>query len=57
MARNKYKGTCYRCHKEVLPQQGHFERHKGGWRVQHVQCAIDHRVETGKEVSGDAEGV
>ncbi len=43
MARNKYGGTCYRCNKYVAPQAGHFERYKGGWRVQHVECAIKHR--------------
>lgn len=41
--RNKYKGVCYRCGKIVEPGQGHFERHKGGWRVQHVRCAISCR--------------
>jgi hypothetical protein len=38
--RNEYKGTCYRCGCEVEPGKGHFERHKGGWRVQHASCAI-----------------
>lgn len=43
--RNKYPGTCYRCGKRVEAGAGHFERHNGGWRTQHAQCAIDHRKE------------
>ncbi len=38
--RNKFKGVCYRCGKEVEAGEGHFERHKGGWRVQHVSCCL-----------------
>ncbi len=41
--RNKYPGTCYRCHGHVAAGAGHFERHEGGWRTQHAQCAIQHR--------------
>lgn len=41
--RNQYPGVCYRCGKIVEAGQGHFERHKGGWRVQHADCAITHR--------------
>jgi len=38
--RNKYKGICYKCGKEVAVGAGHFERDgKGGWRVQHVEHA------------------
>ena len=36
--RNKYAATCYKCGKLVQPDDGYFERHKGGWRVQHVGC-------------------
>ena len=41
--RNKYAGTCYRCGKVVEPGGGHFERHNGGWRTQHANCAIVYR--------------
>jgi hypothetical protein len=41
--RNKYAGTCYRCGENVQPGEGHFERHKGGWRTQHADCAINAR--------------
>jgi hypothetical protein len=43
--RNKYKGTCYYCNKEVLPNKGHFERYKGGWRVIHAECVLKQRKE------------
>lgn len=43
--RNRYPGTCYRCGERVEKGAGHFERHKGGWRVQHAECAIKHRDE------------
>ena len=36
--RNKYPGKCYRCGEPVGPGDGHFERHAGGWRVQHATC-------------------
>jgi hypothetical protein len=38
--RNKHPGTCYRCNQRVEVGQGHFERHAGGWRTQHADCAI-----------------
>ena len=38
--RNRYAGICYRCGARVEPFAGHFERHKGGWRTQHADCAI-----------------
>lgn len=43
MARNKYPGLCYRCGARVEIGEGHFERHNGGWRLQHAACAIRHR--------------
>lgn len=48
--RNRHPGICYRCGKPVAAGDGHFERHKGGWRVQHADCAIEarkpHRMES-----------
>jgi hypothetical protein len=41
--RNRFAGTCYRCNQRVEPGGGHFERHKGGWRTQHAECAIAYR--------------
>ena len=41
--RNKYPGICYRCGKIVNTNEGHFERYKGSWRVQHAKCAIKFR--------------
>lgn len=44
--RNKFKGVCYRCGKEVLPGEGHFQRSSKGkwkWVVQHAACAIKYR--------------
>lgn len=38
--RNKYGGTCYECGHYVEPGKGHFERHRGGWRVKHVSCTL-----------------
>ena len=43
--RNKYKGICYYCGKEVLPNAGHFERHEGGWRTIHAECVFEQRKE------------
>lgn len=43
MARNAYPGPCYRCGATVQSGDGHFERFRGGWRVQHADCAIKHR--------------
>ncbi len=37
--RNKYKGICYKCGKVVEAGKRHFERYKGGWRVQHANEA------------------
>ena len=33
--RNRYPGYCYKCGKYVEKGQGHAERYKGRWRVQH----------------------
>jgi len=54
--KNKFKGTCYRCGKDVLPGEGHVETldkrrrtadnnyvFTAGWRVQHKDCAIKYR--------------
>lgn len=41
--RNSYPGTCYRCNGHVAAGEGHFERFRGGWRVQHATCAIEMR--------------
>lgn len=41
--RNRYPGTCYRCGERVESGDGHFERFRGGWRVQHASCAISCR--------------
>lgn len=41
--RNRYPGTCYRCSTHVPAGEGHFERFRGGWRVQHATCAIEMR--------------
>lgn len=43
MARNRFSGTCYRCGARVEPNEGHYERHNGGWRTQHAECAIAYR--------------
>lgn len=48
MARNRYPGYCYCCGAYVPTGYGHFERHKGGWRV---KCASGRTVkDTDKEV-------
>lgn len=41
--RNEFGGQCYRCGEYVNPGDGHFERKRGRWRVQHANCAIHHR--------------
>lgn len=41
--RNRYPGICYRCSERVEAGAGHFERHNGGWRTQHAECAIAYR--------------
>jgi hypothetical protein len=41
--RNKFKGNCYICGKEVAEGKGFFERNgKGGWQVRHVHCESQH---------------
>lgn len=42
--RNKYIGDCYVCGRPVEPGTGHFERHRGGWRVKHAVVPGDGRV-------------
>jgi hypothetical protein len=51
MMRNRFPGTCYRCGKPVAAGEGHFERHRGGWRTQHADCAIKARKE--REATND----
>ena len=46
--RNKYKGTCYHCGKTVEVGDGHFERHKGGWRTIHSNCVFEARKQKEK---------
>ena len=41
--RNQFPGTCYRCQEHVAAGEGHFERFRNGWRVQHATCAIEMR--------------
>lgn len=41
--RNQYPGSCYRCNKRVEAGAGHFERFGNSWRLQHADCAIEHR--------------
>ena len=48
--RNKFPGTCYRCGKHVAKGEGNFERHKGSWRLQHAECAIQARKEKQDEL-------
>lgn len=51
MARNRYPGYCYCCGAYVPTGYGHFERHKGGWRVKCVKCTSGRTVkDTDKEV-------
>lgn len=51
MARNRYPEYCYCCGAYVPTGYGHFERHKGGWRVKCVKCASGRTVkDTDKEV-------
>lgn len=38
--RTNHPGFCYRCGDWVEAGDGHFERNKGRWRVQHAHCAI-----------------
>lgn len=44
MARNRYPGYCYCCGAYVPTGYGHFERHKGGWRVKCVKCTSGRTV-------------
>lgn len=44
MARNAYGGNCYKCQVWVMPRTGHFEFHRGKWRVQHALHPGDGRV-------------
>lgn len=51
MARNKYPGYCYCCNNYIEPGFGHFERHKGKWRIKCVKCASGRIVkQTDREV-------
>ncbi len=36
--RNKYKGYCLVCGKEILPKQGFFQRMYGRWVVRCENC-------------------
>ena len=47
--RNKYKGVCYYCKKDVFPNKGHFERYNGRWRVIHADCVFSQRKEKEKK--------
>jgi hypothetical protein len=42
--RNKYKGICSGCGKEVLPKQGYFQRVKGTWIVWCIECTTNRKV-------------
>jgi len=42
--RNRHGGSCYKCGEWVSPGTGHFERHNGGWRVQHALVSGDGRM-------------
>lgn len=50
--RNKYSGYCYRCGGFVDRGEGHFERKRNGWRLQHADCAVKYR---GTKVQGNGE--
>ena len=52
--RNKFPGNCYRCGGHVDPGAGHFERFRGGWRVQHAECAIECRGTPDPQRDADA---
>ena len=53
--RNRYPGTCYRCGEHVPAGDGHFERFRSAWRVQHATCAIEHRGTPDPERAADRE--
>lgn len=48
--RNKFSGYCYRCGGFVDRGEGHFERKRNGWRLQHADCAVKYR---GTKVQGN----
>ena len=52
--RNRFPGICYRCSTRVEVGDGHFERHAGGWRTQHADCAIKWRGTGGPDLSTPA---
>jgi hypothetical protein len=41
--RNQFSGTCYRCGQWCAAGDGHFERFRRSFRVQHATCSIEHR--------------
>jgi len=41
--RNRFPGSCYRCHDNVEVGAGHFEKFRHGWRLQHAECAVAYR--------------
>lgn len=45
--RNKFPGYCYYCKEFVDKGQGHFEIHRGAWKVIHAQCVFKQRYEKG----------
>lgn len=57
--RNKFAGYCYKCGLFVAAGTGHFERHNGGWRVQHalhigpqaITCEMAEILEKDKKTS------
>jgi hypothetical protein len=54
--RNKYAGRCYQCGRVVLEGTGHFERHKGGWRVKHANIPGHGRITCDKAVRREVVG-
>ena len=53
--RNKFAAPCYRCGETVPAGEGYFERCKGSWRVQHIECCKAARKER-TEAFAKAEG-
>ncbi len=41
--RNRYPGICYQCGEPVKAFDGHFERYKRKWRVQHASCCLKNK--------------
>ena len=37
--KNQVAAPCFRCGLPVAPGAGLYERHSGGWRVEHAHCA------------------